>query len=240
MTALLEVDNISVSYGTMRALSDVSLVVPEGCVVALLGPNGAGKTTTLRTISGLVRAERGHIRFRGRAIDRLAPHRVSSLGILHVPEGRGIFRSLTVQENLEMATYALRRDRDAGNVVEHSLEMFPALRDRLRQAAGTLSGGEQQMLAMARAFAAGPELIMLDEISMGLAPKITEQLFETIRTAAASGVSMLLIEQYVDAALELADYCYVLEKGRVVDVGQPEDLRDSDALAAAYLGAGVA
>ncbi|MBV9872627.1 MAG: ABC transporter ATP-binding protein [Frankiaceae bacterium] len=240
MTALLELDGVSVSYGSMKALSDVSLVVPEGCVVALLGPNGAGKTTTLRTISGLVRPERGHIRFRGRSIDRLAPHRVSSLGILHVPEGRGIFRSLTVAENLEMATYALRGAADSRSVVEQALDMFPALRDRLRQAAGTLSGGEQQMLAMARAFAAGPELIMLDEISMGLAPKITEQLFDTIRTAAASGVSMLLIEQYVDAALELADYCYVLEKGRVVGVGQPEDLRDSDALAAAYLGAGVA
>jgi branched-chain amino acid transport system ATP-binding protein len=240
MSALLELDNVSVSYGSMRALSDVSLVVPEGCVVALLGPNGAGKTTTLRTISGLVRAEHGTIRFRGRRIDRQPPHRVSALGISHVPEGRGIFRSLTVQENLEMATYALGRAADPAAVVEQATQMFPALASRLRQAAGTLSGGEQQMLAMARAFAADPQLIMLDEISMGLAPKITEQLFETIRAAADTGVSMLLIEQYVDAALELADYCYVLEKGRVADVGEPADLRDSDALAAAYLGAGVA
>jgi branched-chain amino acid transport system ATP-binding protein len=239
MTALLELDRVSVSYGPMRALSEVSIVVPEGCVVALLGSNGAGKTTTLRTISGLVRAERGTIRFRGRDIERLAPHRISAMGILHVPEGRGIFRNLTVAENLEMATYA-SRDSSVRAVVDQATAMFPALAPRLRQAAGTLSGGEQQMLAMARAFAAGPELILLDEISMGLAPMITEQLFEAIRVAASEGVSMLLIEQYVDAALDLADYCYVLEKGRVVDVGQPEDLRNSDALAAAYLGAGVA
>jgi branched-chain amino acid transport system ATP-binding protein len=240
MTALLELSNVSVSYGSMRALTDVSLVVPEGCVVALLGPNGAGKTTTLRTISGLVRPERGAISFRGQPIHRYAPHRVASLGVLHVPEGRGIFRSLTVGENLQMATYATGRAADGRRVVESSIAMFPALAPRLKQAAGTLSGGEQQMLAMARAFAAGPQVIMLDEISMGLAPIITEQLFEAIRTAAANGVSMLLIEQYVDAALDLADYCYVLEKGRVVDVGQPADLRNSDALAAAYLGAGVA
>jgi branched-chain amino acid transport system ATP-binding protein len=237
MTALLELDRVSVSYGGMRALTDVSLVVPEGCVVALLGANGAGKTTTLRTISGLVRSNSGKIRFRGESIERAPAHKVSAMGVLHVPEGRGIFRSLTVSENLEMASYA--RAADDGSVVDHAVDLFPVLGERLRQLAGTLSGGEQQMLALARAFAAEPQLLMLDEISMGLAPKITEQLFDTIRVAAKSGISMLLIEQYVDAALELADYCYVLEKGRIVDVGEAEDLRNSEALTAAYLGVGL-
>jgi branched-chain amino acid transport system ATP-binding protein len=239
MTAVpvLELDRVSVSYGGMRALSDVSLVIPEGGVVALLGANGAGKTTALRTISGLVRpADGGRIRFRGRNIDRMAPHRIAALGVTHVPEGRGIFRSLTVAENLEMADYG-RRVKAGQAAVEQAVSQFPALGSRLRQLAGTLSGGEQQMLALARAFAAKPELLMLDEISMGLAPLITEKLFEAIRAVAATGVAMLLIEQYVDAALELADFGYVLEKGRIVDMGDPGDLRAGDALAAAYLGA---
>jgi branched-chain amino acid transport system ATP-binding protein len=230
----------------MTALSEVSLSVPEGCVVALLGSNGAGKTTTLRTISGLVKPRGGHIRFRGRSIEGLAPHRVSGMGIIHVPEGRGIFRSLTVAENLEMANYGgtsarsiSKADRTTQDNIDAAVEMFPVLGQRLQQLAGTLSGGEQQMLALARAFAAEPDLLMLDEISMGLAPAINEQLFEKIKTVAAGGISMLLIEQYVDAALDMADYCYVLEKGRIVDVGEPADLRTSEALTAAYLGAGI-
>jgi branched-chain amino acid transport system ATP-binding protein len=238
VSALLELDRLSVSYGGMKALTDVSLTVPEGCVVALLGSNGAGKTTALRTISGLVRAQSGAIRFRGRNIAGLAPHRVTAKGIIHVPEGRGIFRSLTVEENLQMAGYR-RGLHGSPSAIHQAVEMFPVLGERLRQAAGTLSGGEQQMLALARAFAAEPTLLMLDEISMGLAPAINQQLFATIRSVAERGVSMLLIEQYVDAALELADYCYVLEKGRIVDVGEPEDLRTSEALTAAYLGAGI-
>ncbi|HVV75508.1 MAG TPA: ABC transporter ATP-binding protein [Mycobacteriales bacterium] len=235
-TPLLELDGLSVSYGGMRALSDVNLVIPEGAVVALLGANGAGKTTTLRTISGLVRSESGKIRFRGRSIERAAPHRIAAMGITHVPEGRGIFRSLTVAENLEMAEYGQGRKADS-SVIDQAVAQFPALGERLKQLAGTLSGGEQQMLALARAFAARPALLMLDEISMGLAPLITEKLFEAIRAVAATGVGMLLIEQYVDAALELADYGYVLEKGRIVDMGDAGDLRAGDALASAYLGA---
>ncbi len=238
MSSLLELDRLSVSYGGMTALSQVSLQVPEGCVVALLGSNGAGKTTTLRTISGLVRPAGGDIRFRGRSIAGLPPHRIAALGVVHVPEGRGIFRSLTVIENLQMASYG-RAAAGSHRDIEAAVEMFPVLGRRLNQAAGTLSGGEQQMLALARAFAAEPVLLMLDEISMGLAPAINAQLFATIRSVAERGISMLLIEQYVDAALALADYCYVLEKGRIVDVGEPEDLRHSEALTAAYLGAGV-
>jgi branched-chain amino acid transport system ATP-binding protein len=234
---LLELDHVSVAYEGIRALSDVSLVVPQGCVVALLGANGAGKTTTLRVISGLVRADGGALRFGGRDISRLAPHAIAGRGVVHVPEGRGIFRSLTVAENLLMATYA--RATTADGVIDHAVALFPKLGDRLSQLAGTLSGGEQQILALARAFMARPLLLMLDEISMGLAPIITAQLFAAIRQAAAAGISMLLVEQYVDAALQLADYGYVLEKGRVVDMGEPADLRTSAALTAAYLGTGV-
>ena len=236
MRGLLELERVSVSYGSMRALSEVSLVIPEGCVVALLGANGAGKTTTLRTISGLVRSERGRIRFGGREIGEWPPHLIAASGVVHVPEGRGIFRSLTVAENLSMASYGAL-DGQKGSIVDQAVGLFPVLGDRLHQLAGTLSGGEQQMLALARALVTRPRLLMLDEISMGLAPLITAQLFDTIRASKAAGTSMLLVEQYVDAALELADYAYVLEKGRVVDMGEPSDLRASAALTDAYLGA---
>jgi branched-chain amino acid transport system ATP-binding protein len=220
----------------MRALTDVSIVVPEGCVVALLGANGAGKTTTLRTISGLVRTERGRIHVDGQNVTGWPPHLVAAAGVVHVPEGRGIFRSLTVAENLSMASYA-GVDGRTGSIIDQAVALFPVLGDRLAQQAGTLSGGEQQMLALARALVTRPRLLMLDEISMGLAPLITAQLFDTIRASKAAGTSMLLVEQYVDAALELADYAYVLEKGRIVDMGEPADLRASAALADAYLGA---
>jgi branched-chain amino acid transport system ATP-binding protein len=234
---LLELDRVSVSYGGMRALSEVSLVVPEGCVVALLGANGAGKTTTLRAISGLVRPDHGRIRLQGRDISRAAPHAIAARGILHVPEGRGIFRSLTVAENLLMATYA-KLPGTPDDLIDEAVARFPALAGRLDQQAGTLSGGEQQMLALARALVVRPRVLLLDEISMGLAPLITAQLFDTIRDSKAAGISMLLVEQYVDAALGLADYAYVLEKGRIVDMGEPADLRGSVALTDAYLGAG--
>ena len=236
MGALLQLDRVTVSYGAMRALTEISLVIPEGCVVALLGANGAGKTTTLRAVSGLVRAERGTIRFSGQDLTRAAPHDIAAAGVVHVPEGRGIFRSLTVAENLMMASYA-RVPGASGSIIDQAVKLFPVLGERLGQLAGTLSGGEQQMLALARALVTKPRLLMLDEISMGLAPLITAELFDRIRASAASGTSMLLVEQYVDAALELADYAYVLEKGRIVDMGEPSDLRASEALADAYLGA---
>ena len=232
---LLELDRVTVSYGAMRALVDMTLVVPEGCVVALLGANGAGKTTTLRTISGLVRSDRGRIRFDGQDVTQWPPHLLAGSGIVHVPEGRGIFRSLTVAENLSMAAYAGVTGR--ASIIEDAVALFPVLGERLGQQAGTLSGGEQQMLALARALVTRPRLLMLDEISMGLAPLITAQLFDTIRASKQSGTSMLLVEQYVDAALELADYAYVLEKGRIVDMGEPSDLKASAALTDAYLGA---
>jgi branched-chain amino acid transport system ATP-binding protein len=228
----LEVVDLHVSYGGMKALFGVSLVVPDGAVVALLGPNGAGKSTTLRAISGLVRAEQGRILVGGVRVERRHSHVIARMGVVHVPEGRGIFPSLTVQENLEMSTYAVGKDVDP---VEGASRLFPVLGSRLRQLAGSLSGGEQQMLSLARALLSKPKLLMVDEISMGLAPIIVEQLFEALRERAAAGTSLLLVEQYIDAALTLADYVYVLDKGRVVDVGEPEDVRRG-ALVSAYLG----
>ncbi len=223
----------------MRALHDVSITVPRGAVVALLGPNGAGKSTTLRTISGVMRAEAGTITSFGRRIDRVPAYRIARMGVVHVPEGRGIFPSLDVRENLEMAAegttgraYGTASDRGA---IDEATEMFPVLGNRLRQTAGSLSGGEQQMLALARAIMARPRLLMVDEISMGLAPIVVGHLFEALRKIAATGASLLLVEQYVETALELADYVYVMDKGVIVDVGEPNDMRASN-LAAAYLG----
>jgi branched-chain amino acid transport system ATP-binding protein len=231
--ALLAVDQLSVDYGGLRALHGVSLSVPAGAVVALLGANGAGKTTTLRAISGLVKPAAGRIDLDGRRIDGRRPHQIARLGLLQVPEGRGIFPSLTVRANLTMASYIAG---DESSAEEEAVDRFPALADRLEQTAGTLSGGEQQMLALARALLARPRLLLLDEISMGLAPLIVSKLFEEVRAMAASGVTVLLVEQYVSAALEMSDYVYVLDKGRVVDVGQPEDMK-ADGVLTAYLGA---
>jgi branched-chain amino acid transport system ATP-binding protein len=228
----LEVRSLRVSYGGVQALRDVSLVVPEGAVVAVLGPNGAGKSTTLRTISGLIRAQEGRIWVQGRRIDRMPAYKIARLGVVHVPEGRGIFPSLTVRENLEMAEAALEESIDP---VTEGTALFPALAPRLRQLAGSMSGGEQQMLALARALMAKPKLLMVDEISMGLAPLIVGQLFDALRQRAEAGMSLLLVEQYVEAALGLADYVYVMDKGAIVDVGEPADMRHGS-LASAYLG----
>ena len=237
--AALAIEGLRVSYGGVCALHDVSMTVPRGAVVALLGPNGAGKSTTLRTISGVMRAEEGTISSFGRPIDRMPAYRIAPMGVVHVPEGRGIFPSLDVRENLEMAAESTTgrgdgtaADRDA---IDEATEMFPVLGTRLRQTAGSLSGGEQQMLALARALMARPRLLMVDEISMGLAPIVVGHLFEALRKIAATGASLLLVEQYVETALELADYVYVMDKGVIVDVGEPNDMRASN-LAAAYLG----
>lgn len=239
--AALEIDGLSVAYGGVHALRDISLTVPQGAVVALLGPNGAGKSTTLRTVSGIVRAERGTITAFGRRIERAPAYRIARMAVVHVPEGRGIFPSLTVRENLEMAstmaatTMATAPGSQAGDPIQEATELFPVLGTRQRQTAGSLSGGEQQMLALARAIMSKPRLLMVDEISMGLAPIVVGQLFDALRKIAAAGASLLLVEQYVETALELADYVYVMDKGCIVDVGEPSDLR-AGSLAAAYLG----
>ena len=229
---LLELQDLTVSYGGLRALSGVSMVIPAHSVVALLGANGAGKTTTLRTISGLIRPDQGRIELEGRRIDGRPAHAITRMGVVHVPEGRGVFPSLTVRANLEMASYAIGGGRD---LVEEGVERFPALGRRIDQLAGSMSGGEQQMLALARAVLSRPKLLLLDEISMGLAPLIVATLFDEVRAMAAAGTTVLLVEQYVQTALGFADYAYVLDKGRVVDVGEPEDLRAGGILTS-YLG----
>jgi branched-chain amino acid transport system ATP-binding protein len=228
----LELRGVSVSYGGLQALRDVSLIVPEGAAVALLGANGAGKSTALRVISGVIRAERGRILAGGARIERQPAYRIARMGVVHVPEGRGIFPSLSVRENLLMATSAMSGVIDP---VDEGTTLFPVLGTRLTQVAGSLSGGEQQMLALARALMARPKLLMVDEISMGLAPIIVGQLFDTLRERVAAGISLLIVEQYVEAALGMADYGYVMDKGVIVDVGEPADLRRRG-LVSAYLG----
>jgi branched-chain amino acid transport system ATP-binding protein len=228
----LEIRDLRVAYGGVVALRDLSLIVPRGTVVALLGPNGAGKSTMLRAISGVIRTSQGKIWVDGQRIDRMAAHKIARLGVVHVPEGRGVFPSLTVRENLQMAAAALQ---EAVDPVQEGADLFPVLGTRLRQSAGSLSGGEQQMLALARALMARPKLLMVDEISMGLAPLIVGQLFEALGERARDGVSLLVVEQYVEAALRLADYVYVMDKGSITDVGEPADMRQGS-LATAYLG----
>jgi branched-chain amino acid transport system ATP-binding protein len=232
MSALLEVERVTVAYGGVRAVAELSMTVPEGGVVALLGANGAGKTTTLRAISGLVRPASGRIWFDGWRVDGRPPHSIARRGLLHVPEGRGVFPSLTVRENLEMASY---RIASIGDPVAEGARLFPVLGNRADQLAGSLSGGEQQMLAMARVLMTRPRLVLLDEISMGLAPIIVAQLYEAVRKMPAAGVTVLLVEQYISTALAIADYVYLLDKGRLADLAEPADFR-SGGLLSAYLG----
>ena len=238
---LLAVEGLRVSYGPVAAVRGVSLAVGAGEVVALLGANGAGKSTLLRTISGLIRPRAGRVHLAGRAIDRLAPPRIVRLGIAHAPEGRRVFGSLSVADNLRLGA-AARRER-AGLVEERErlLDLFPILRERLHQAAGTLSGGEQQMLALARALMAKPRLLLLDEPSLGLAPLIVRAIFDTLAGLKHDGVTMLLVEQNVAAALELADRAYVLRTGEIRLEGAAAELRaDPERIAHAYLGTGGA
>ena len=235
---MLEVDGVDVYYGGVQALRGVSLEVAEGEVVALVGAHGAGKSTTLRTISGLVRPKRGQVRFDGRRIDDVAPQEIVRLGLSHVPEGRGIFAKLTVRENLRMGTYTHRSERARSiEDIDRVLEVFPRLSERIEQRAGSLSGGEQQMLALARALVSRPRLLMVDELSLGLAPLIVQQLFGIVRDINRDGVAILLVEQYVNLALEASSRAYVLGKGRVVVSGKSRDLlADNELVRSSYLG----
>jgi branched-chain amino acid transport system ATP-binding protein len=235
---LLELSSVDVRYGTIPALRGVDLHVDEGEIVALLGANGAGKTTTLRTISGLVHPYRGVVRFAGRAISLLPPHEVVALGIGHVPEGRRIFPRLSVMENLEMGAY--RRRGKLTDDLARVFALFPILEKRARQDGGTLSGGEQQMLAIGRALMSRPRLLLLDEPSMGLAPLIVEAIFDIIDQIRTSGATILLVEQNAAQALELADRGYVLENGSIVMTDRAATLLDDDRVRRAYLGEGVA
>jgi branched-chain amino acid transport system ATP-binding protein len=227
---MLELRNVTAGYGNHVVLRDVSLVVPDSSVVALLGPNGAGKTTLLRVACGLIRPRAGQVFFNGVDVTDWPPHRRSKAGLGHVPEGRGIFATMTVAENLRMQCRA-----ETDGQISKAVKAFPRLGERLRQVAGSLSGGEQQMLALSSMYLAEPSLVLLDEVSMGLAPTIVDEIYNHLRAVAQRGTSQLLVEQYVARALDLADYVYILNKGRVEFVGESHELGDSDVLSA-YLG----
>jgi branched-chain amino acid transport system ATP-binding protein len=238
---LLEVDCVTSGYGKVEILHDLTIGVPEGTVVALLGPNGAGKTTTLKMISGTLPVWNGAVRYDGERLDGRSAYDIARRGITLVPEGRGIFPGLEVRENLEIGVRAGDNGGDGESRqerMERVLETFPRLRERISQRAGTLSGGEQQMLALSRAFLGNPRVLLMDEISMGLAPRIVEQLFESVNELRERGLTIVLVEQYLTYALRLADICYVLAKGRIEFVGEAAELRNSEALASSYLGAG--
>jgi branched-chain amino acid transport system ATP-binding protein len=233
--ALLEVDDIHVFYDNIEALKGISMTVEAKQIVTLVGANGAGKTTTLRAISGLQHLRSGNIRLDGESLADVAPHEIATMGVLQVPEGRRIFARLTIEENLAMGAFA-RRDREAvAEDQERMLALFPRLRERFKQVAGTLSGGEQQMLATARALMGKPRLLLMDEPSMGLSPVLVEQVFDTIRTINQQGVTILLVEQNALMALSIADYAYVMESGRIVLTGQGQDLLNDDKVQRAYL-----
>ncbi|MGE5592671.1 MAG: ABC transporter ATP-binding protein [Betaproteobacteria bacterium] len=236
---MLRLVDIDVYYGLVLALRQVSMEVSQGEIVALLGANGAGKTTTLRAISGVVRPRRGRIEFMGERIDDFAPERIVQMGIVQAPEGRQVFPELSVRENLLIGTYA-RRDRKAvAQDFERVYAHFPVLKERERQAAGTLSGGEQQMLAIGRALMARPRVLLLDEPSLGLAPIVTRQIFDIIRALNAEGTTILLVEQNARLALGVSTRAYILETGRIVLSGQSESVLNSEEVKRSYLGAGA-
>jgi branched-chain amino acid transport system ATP-binding protein len=234
---MLRIENLFVSYGAISALNGISLEVEQGSIVTLIGGNGAGKTTTLRTISGLLRAKQGKIEFLGEDITQLPPHLIVARGLSHVPEGRMIFANLTVAENLAMGAY-LQRDAAANaQTREYVFSIFPRLKERLDQTAGTLSGGEQQMLAIGRALMGKPKFLMLDEPSLGIAPRLIGTIFERIvEINRTQGITVLLVEQNANLALEISSRAYVLETGQVTVTGPSAELRANPQLKAAYLG----
>jgi branched-chain amino acid transport system ATP-binding protein len=233
---ILEVKDVQVHYGAIEALRGISIEVKAGQVVALIGANGAGKTTTLRAVSKMLRPTRGTVRFRGEDVTRLASHELVARGMAHAPEGRGIFLNLTVKENLELGAF-LRRDRDGiQKDADHVYGLFPILAERRNQVSGTLSGGEQQMLAVGRALMSKPKLMLLDEPSLGLAPQVVEKIFSVLRAVNQEGVALLLVEQNAHKALRLAHRAYVLETGNVVMTGTGQELLASPVVRKAYLG----
>jgi branched-chain amino acid transport system ATP-binding protein len=234
--ALLEIDDIHVFYDKIQALKGISLEVREGQIVTLVGGNGAGKSTTLKTVSGLLHPRHGEVRLAGERLNEHPAHRIAALGVVQVPEGRRVFGKLTVRENLEMGAFS-RRDRSGVAAdKERMTALFPRLKERWNQLAGTLSGGEQQMVATARALMARPRALLMDEPSMGLAPMMVEQVFETIAAINAQGVTVLLVEQNALLALSIADYGYVLESGRIILSGKGAELLDDERVQRAYLG----
>jgi branched-chain amino acid transport system ATP-binding protein len=233
---LLSIRDLVVHYGVIRALSGISLEVPRGKIVALIGANGAGKSTTLRAISGLLRPTSGAIEFQGRSIAGLPSHEIVAKGVAQAPEGRGIFLNLTVKENLDLGAY-LRRDRSGVDADrERAYALFPILKERSAQVSGTLSGGEQQMLAVGRALMSRPTLLLLDEPSLGLAPQFVDRIFQVIQEINEAGVSLLLVEQNANMALQVSHHAYVLETGAIVMKGSGRELLESPEVRRAYLG----
>lgn len=236
MTPVLSLQEIETYYGEIKALQGISLDVMEGEIVSLIGSNGAGKTTTLRTISGLLKPRQGKIFFREKNIEVLPAHEVASMGVAHVPEGRKIFPRLTVQENLEMGAFRITDQTRIKKNMDWVFELFPRMQERRRQKGGTLSGGEQQMLAMGRALMSEPDILLLDEPSMGLAPLLVDHIFQVIKTLNSSGMTILLVEQNALKALKIAHRGYVLQTGRVVLTGKGNELLDNALVKEAYLG----
>ena len=231
---MLTVNDMNVYYGPIHAIQGVSFNVEKGEIVSLIGANGAGKSTILKTVSGLLRSKTGEIVFMGQKINTTVPHSIVRMGIAHIPEGRRVFQRMTVEENLEMGAFS-QPSSGVGKSLEHVYELFPRLKERRRQIAGTLSGGEQQMLAMSRGLMSNPQLMMLDEPSMGLSPILVQQVFHIIKTLHNAGTTILLVEQNAQMALSIADRAYVLETGKIILTGTGKELANSDEVRKAYL-----
>ncbi|HJC38364.1 MAG TPA: ABC transporter ATP-binding protein [Candidatus Mediterraneibacter faecigallinarum] len=234
--AMLEVKDLEVYYGVIQAIKGVSFQVNQGEVIALIGANGAGKTTILHTVTGLLSPKRGSVVFEGKEITKVPAHKIVSMGMAHVPEGRRVFAELSVYENLKMGAYTRKDKKEIEESLANVYKRFPRLEERKNQMAGTLSGGEQQMLAMGRALMSKPKIILMDEPSMGLSPIMVNEIFDIIRAVSESGTTVLLVEQNAKKALSIADRAYVLETGNIVLEGKAEDLLENDSIKKAYLG----
>ena len=234
--AMLEVKDLAVYYGMIHAIKGVSFEVNKGEIIALIGANGAGKTTILHTITGLLSPKRGSIQFEGKELTKIPAHKIVSLGMAHVPEGRRVFAELSVYQNLKLGAYTRSDEKEIEETMETVYQRFPRLRERKNQMAGTLSGGEQQMLAMGRALMSHPQIILMDEPSMGMSPILVNEIFDIIRSVNEAGTTVLLVEQNAKKALEIADRAYVLETGRIVTSGPADALMNDDSIKKAYLG----
>ena len=234
--SMLEIKDLEVYYGMIQAIKGVSFDVNEGEVIALIGANGAGKTTILHTITGLINAQKGSVWFEGKDITKVPAHKIVSMGMAHVPEGRRVFANLTVLQNLKMGAYTRKDKTEIEQTLDSIYKRFPRLMERQNQLAGTLSGGEQQMLAMGRALMSHPKIILMDEPSMGLSPIFVNEIFDIIKSVSASGTTVLLLEQNAKKALSIADRAYVLETGKIVLSGEASDLLNNDSIKKAYLG----
>lgn len=234
---MLDIKNLSVSYGAIDAVKNISMHVDDGEIVSLIGANGAGKTTTLHTITGLVPAKSGSVMFNGHDLLKERNHNIVTYGMAHIPEGRHVFTRMSVQENLEMGAFSIKNDSTMADDLDMVFDLFPRLKERRRQLAGTLSGGEQQMVAMGRALMSHPNTILMDEPSMGLSPKLVKEIFAIIRKLHAEGITVLLVEQNAKMALSIADRAYVLETGSITMEGDAKDLLHDEKVRKAYLGA---